>query len=146
MDDDGRALDEFLAGDRPDEVALFLADDELDDGALADRGTRADGGVVLVVPGERGRRAFAAGTGMDAMAFAREATNAEGRIAERLDGGECPDDDGEDGDHAPRFVFSFVEEQNEAVGGRYAEGDVVHAYARCTCGTAYSDRWVAGER
>ncbi|MFB6157975.1 MAG: DUF5807 family protein [Haloferacaceae archaeon] len=143
---DDRALAEFLAGDRPDEVALFLAEDELDGaGTLAERGTRVDGGVVLVLPGERGRSAFAAGTGTDAMAFAREAMDAEGRIDPRLDGGECPEDEGDD-DHRPRFVLAFAEERNEAVGGIYAEGDVVHAYARCACGASYSDRWVAGER
>jgi hypothetical protein len=31
------------------------------------------------------------------------------------------------------------------VGGVYAEGDVVHAYAQCACGTAYSDRWVVDD-
>ncbi|MFB6302886.1 MAG: DUF5807 family protein [Haloferacaceae archaeon] len=147
---DDRALEEFLAGDRPDEVALFLADDELDDGgALADRGTRVDGGVVLVMPGDSGRSAFAAGTGMDAMTFAQEAMDADGRIARGFHGGECPDANGEDadeGDHALRFVLAFAEEENEGVGGIYAEGDVIHAYACCTCGTAYSDRWVVGER
>ncbi|MFB6305120.1 MAG: DUF5807 family protein [Haloferacaceae archaeon] len=144
---DERALDEFLAGDRPDEVALFLADDELDEaGALADRGTRVDGGVVLVMPGERGRSAFAAGTGTDAMAFAREAMDTEGTVSARLDGGECPEADGSDEPHRARFVLAFAEERNEEVGGIYAEGDVVHAYARCTCGASYSDRWVAGER
>jgi hypothetical protein len=140
---DDRALSEFLAGDRPDEVALFLTDDELDDdGVLAERGAPADGGVVLVMPGDRGRSAFAAGTGMDAMTFAQEAMETEGRIDRTLDGGACPDADG--GDHALRFVLAFAEEQNESVGGIYAEGDVIHAYARCACGASYSDRWVVG--
>jgi hypothetical protein len=31
------------------------------------------------------------------------------------------------------------------VGGLYAEGAVVHAYAHCECGTSYSDRWVVDE-
>lgn len=143
---DDRALEEFLAGDRPDEVALFLADDELDDaGRLADRGLRVDGGVVLVVPGERGRRAFGAGTGTDAMTFAQEAMETEGRIDPDLDGGECPDA-ADGGDHALRYLLAFAEARNEAIGGIYAEDDVVHAYACCTCGTAYSDRWVVGGR
>lgn len=165
----GRALDEFLAGDRPDEVAFFLADDELDDesaAALVPRGTSVDGGLVLVLPGDRGRSAFAAGTGTDAMTFAGEAMEAEGEIAPGLDGGTCPnatghadgtgaggkDEDGDqaeeknDDDHALRYLLAFAEERNEDVGGIYAEGDVIHAYARCTCGTAYSDKWVAGDR
>lgn len=143
--DDG-ALAEFLAGDRPDEVAVYLADDELDaDGALAARGRPADGGVVLVLPGERGRRAFAAGVGTDPMEFAQAASGREGRIARRLDAGDCPED-GDGGDHALRVLLAFAEAENPAVGGRYAEGDVIHAYALCACGTAYSDRWVVGER
>ncbi|MFB6281240.1 MAG: DUF5807 family protein [Haloferacaceae archaeon] len=141
-----RALAEFLNADRPDEVAFFLAEDELDDdGRLADRGIGADGGVVLVVPGDRGRRAFAAGTGTDAMTFAGEARRREGRIAPTLDGGECPDA-ADGGRHALRYLLAFAEERNESVGGIYAEGDVIHAYARCACGTAYSDRWVVGDR
>ncbi|MFB6159994.1 MAG: DUF5807 family protein [Haloferacaceae archaeon] len=146
MDTD-RTLRAFLAGARPDDVAIYLSDEALSGGdadALAEHGTRRDGGVLLVLPGERGRSAFAAGTGTDAMAFAREAMDAEGRIAPDLTGGDCPDADG--GDHDVRFLLAFAEERNEEVGGRYAEGDVIHAYAQCSCGRAYSDRWVAGER
>ena len=57
--------------------------------------------------------------------------------------GDCPEGDGDE--HAPRFVFAFAEEQNEEVGEIYAEGDVIHAYAVCECGAAYSDRWVVDE-
>jgi hypothetical protein len=32
------------------------------------------------------------------------------------------------------------------VGDIYAEGDVIHGYVSCSCGTAYSDKWVVGER
>jgi hypothetical protein len=143
------ALEAFLDGDRLDDVALFLADAAVDDPeALADRGVRVDGGVVLVVGGERGRRVFTSVTGADAMGFAREAGAREGDIAPDLSAGTCPEADhdvaGED--HAAQFVFAFAEAQNEDVGGIYAEGDVVHAYARCDCGAGYSQRWVAGER
>lgn len=139
-------LDEFLSGNRPDSVAIFLAQKTLDtDGRLAELGEPVDGGVVLVVPGDQGRRAFQAGTGTDAMEFAQSAMGQQGTVAPRLDGGTCPDD-GDDVDHAVQFVFAFTEEQNEAVGGLYAEGDVVHAYAHCTCGTDYSQRWVVGRR
>ncbi|WP_251341445.1 DUF5807 family protein [Haloplanus halophilus] len=134
-------LDAFLAGERLDHVALFLTDDYLDDeGALADHGAPVDGGVVLVVPGEKGRRLFSAGTGMDAMAFAKEAMDAEGDIDPGLTGGVCPDC----GEGAA-FVLAFAEAQNEEVGGIYAEGDVIHAYAACPAGTAFSDRWVVGD-
>jgi hypothetical protein len=146
------ALEAFLAGDRPDDVALYLADAYVDDPeTLADRGVRVDGGVVLVVDGERGRRVFSSITGADAMGFAREAGGVEGEIAPDLSGGGCPDDDTGDGqevenDHAAQFVFAFAEARNEDVGGIYAEGDVIHAYARCACGAGYSHRWVAGDR
>jgi hypothetical protein len=133
-------LDEFLAGERPDDVALFLADAYLDDGGtLAAHGEAVDGGVVLVVDGERGRELFASGTGMDAMAFAKEAMGTDGRVARDLSGGDPPDG----GD--VQFVLAFAEAQNEAVGGVYADGDVVHAYAYSSEGTAFSDRWVVGE-
>lgn len=149
------ALAAFLAGDRPDDVALYLADAFVDDPeTLADRGARVDGGVVLVVDGERGRQVFSSITGADAMEFAREAGGVEGEIAPDLSGGACPEAGSKDEaggdtmteDHAAQFVFAFAEAQNEDVGGIYAEGDVIHAYARCACGAGYSHRWVAGDR
>jgi hypothetical protein len=140
-----RARDEFLDGERPDEVVLYLADESTDAETLAAHGLRTDDGVLLVLPGEQGREAFAAGTGTDAMTFAGQAMGAEGAVATTLDGGTCPDDDGDD-EHTLRFLLAFAEEQNEAVGGQYAAGAVVHAYAQCSCGVAYSDRWTVGER
>ena len=147
-------LDAFLSGERHDDVALYLTEDYLDSqGKLPKMGETVDSGYVLVVPGDDGRRAFAAGTGMDAMEFARGAMESRGHISRSLDGGECPEadaadgDSGEDadGDHAVEFIFAFSEAQNEEVGGLYARGAVVHAYAHCACGTSYSDKWVVGE-
>ncbi|QFU82528.1 DUF5807 family protein [Natronorubrum aibiense] len=134
------SLEEFLAGDRPDDVALFLADSYVSDDRLAEFGEAVDDGVVIVVDGERGRNAFQAATGMEAMQFAKSAMDLEGIVDADLAGGTCPETPG-DGDHEVQFIFAFAEEQNEDVGGIYAEGDVIHAYAQCTCGTAYSDRW-----
>ncbi|WP_254861898.1 DUF5807 family protein [Halovivax gelatinilyticus] len=134
----------FLAGERPDDVAIYLAADAVDDlGRLESYGERVDDGIVIVVDGERGRNAFRAATGVDAMAFAKEAMATQGSIDAKLTGGTCPE---ADGDHEVRFVFAFAEEQNEDVGGLYGEGDVVHAYARCDCDLAYSDKWVVGDR
>lgn len=130
-------LEEFLAGERLDDVALFLTRDYLDsEGKIANYGEEVDGGVVLVVDGEKGRQLFGAGTGMDVMEFAQTATANEGRIDRDLTGGDPPDG----GDVA--FVFAFAEAQNEEVGDIYAEGDVIHAYASSTEGNAFSDRWV----
>ena len=141
-------LDEFLAGDRLDDVVFYVSDDYLDDDSrLREVGTETDGGVRLILDGETGRSAFQAGTGMGAMEFAKEAMGAEGTIARSLDSGDCPfADDSPDEPHRVRFVFAFAEAQNEEVGGLYAEGDVVHAYAHCTCGGSYSHKWVVGER
>ena len=161
-------LDEFLAGDRPDDVVLFLSDAFLEaDSALYDMGTETDEGVVLVVEGEKGRRAFQAGTGMEAMQFAKTAMGTDGEIAPDLSGGVCPAAEGADGagheagtadagpadretetddavaDHRTEFIFAFAEAENPEVGGLYAEGDVVHAYVACSCGATYSDKWVA---
>jgi hypothetical protein len=132
-------LDEFLAGDRLDDVALFLTHEYLDsEGKLANYGEEVDDGVVLVVEGETGRRMFASGTGMDAMQFAKQAMEVEGHIDRDLGGGDAPDG----GD--VQFVFAFAEAKNEEVGGLYADGDVIHAYAYSSDGTAFSDRWVVG--
>ncbi|EMA60150.1 hypothetical protein C470_10089 [Halorubrum distributum JCM 13561] len=142
-------LDEFLAGERLDDVVFYLSDAYLDDDSrLREVGTETDGGVRLILDGETGRSAFQAGTGMGAMEFAKTAMDADGEIARSLDDGACPfagDDDAAD-DHEVQFVFAFAEAQNEEVGGLYAEGDVVHAYTHCTCGESYSHKWVIGER
>ncbi len=141
-------LDEFLSGDRLDDVVLFISDAFLDDDSrLRNVGVETEGGVRLVLDGETGRSAFQAGTGMGAMEFARTAMETEGTIDRTLDGGDCPfAADRPDETHAVRFVFAFAEGKNEEVGGLYAEGDVVHAYAHCTCGESYSDKWVVGDR
>ena len=142
----------FLAGERHDDVALFLTEAYLDSqGKLPKMGETVESGYVLVVPGDDGRRAFAAGTGMDAMEFAQGAMETRGHISRDLDGGECPaagqetDAVEETSDHDVEFIFAFSEEHNEDVGGLYARGPVVHAYAHCACGESYSDKWVVGE-
>ena len=141
-------LDEFLAGERLDDVAIFLTHDFLEsEGKIANMGERVENGVVLVVPGDDGRRAFASGTGMDPMAFARGAMDTEGVIHPDLGGGECPNAVEEpEAEHDVEFVFAFGEAQNEEVGGLYEEGDVMHAYAHCSCGTDYSHKWLTGTR
>jgi hypothetical protein len=134
----------FLDGERHDDVALFLTESYLDsEGKLPKMGETVDSGYVLVVPGDDGRQAFAAGTGMDAMEFARRAMESRGHVSRKLDGGECPVGDGEE--HDVEFIFAFSEAQNEEVGGLYARGEVIHAYAHCACGASYSDKWVVGE-
>jgi hypothetical protein len=133
-------LEAFLAGERLDDVALFLPEENLDEGGrLAELGDPVEGGVVLVVDGETGRNVFNAGTGLDLMDFARGAMTVDGYVERDLTGGDPPDD----GDGV-EFVFAFVEAENEEVGDIYAEGDVVHAYAKSTGGAAFSDRWVVG--
>ncbi|MDB2284621.1 DUF5807 family protein [Halorubrum ezzemoulense] len=149
-------LDEFLAGERLDDVVFYLSDAYLDDDSrLREVGTETAGGVRLILDGETGRSAFQAGTGMGTMEFAKTAMAAEGEIARSLDDGACPFADGPDADdasedpeadHDIQFILAFAEAQNEEVGGLYAEGDVVHAYAHCTCGESYSHKWVVGDR
>jgi len=143
-------LASFLAGDRLDDVAIYVHDQYLgDDHALTEAGIAVDDGVVLVVPGDKGRSAFEGATGLDPMQFSKMAMDRDGEIDPELAGGDCPDagGDGEDGDdHFVEFIFAFAEAQNEAVGGLYAEGDVLHAYAHCACGTNYSQKWVVGTR
>ncbi|MFO7927458.1 DUF5807 family protein [Natronomonas sp.] len=144
-DDDSANADryaEFLRGERPDDILIYLHEEgvgSIDE--LAEIGVRVDNGVVLVLPGEEGRAAFQRAAGLDAMDFAGMAMNTEGEIDDDCTGGVCPDSEGSE-DHYGKFVFAFVEEQNEAVGGIYAEGDVCHGYAACACGTTYSEKSV----
>ena len=137
----------FLDGDRHDDVALFLSESYLDgQSKLRELGETVDSGSVLVVPGDDGRRAFSAGTGMDAMEFARGAMEARGHVSRALDGGECPRRESDaESPHDVEFIFAFSEAENREVGGLYARGDVIHAYAHCACGASYSDKWVVGE-
>ncbi|MFC7167085.1 DUF5807 family protein [Halospeciosus flavus] len=138
----------FLSGERPDDVAVFLSEDVVGDlGPLAEYGEETDDGIVLVVDGEKGRSVFQQVTGVEAMQFAQSAMDTDGDIDDDLSGGECParPEVEDESEHGVRYVFAFAEEQNEEVGGLYAEGPVVHAYAYCDCGEAYSDRWVVEE-
>lgn len=141
-------LSAYLAGDRLDDVAIFVSDAFMNQNAvIANHGEAVDGGVVLVVDGEEGRAAFSQGTGIDPMEFARAAMGTEGEIDPDLAGGVCPDSDSEaDEAHEIEFVFSFAEAENPGVGGMYADGDVIHAYAHCTCGVNFSHKWVADDR
>jgi hypothetical protein len=133
----------FCRGERPDDVLIYLHEEGV--GSLEDLleiGTRVEDGVVLVLPGEEGRAAFEQATGLGAMDFAGTAMDTEGRIDDDCTGGTCPEAEHGDGDHYVKFLFAFVEAQNEAVGGLYAEGDVRHGYAACACGTTYSEKRV----
>lgn len=139
--DTAARYESFLAGDRPDDVLVYLEEEGV--GSVEDLleiGTRVDDGVVLVLPGGDGRAAFESATGLDPMEFAGAAMDTDGEIDDDCAGGTCPAGDGVD--HYARFVFAFAEERNESAGGRYAEGDVMHAYAACDCGTTYSEKWV----
>ncbi|MCG1004581.1 MULTISPECIES: DUF5807 family protein [Halobacterium] len=160
--------DAYLAGDRTDDVALYLSESYVSDvDKLADRDdaervedvresqsdsrspseaqSASEDGVVLVVEGERGRSVFQKITGMGAMDFGSAAMDNPGHVDSDLSGGDCPHaDDGDE--HSAQFAFSFAEPKNEEVGGLYAEGDVIHAYVYCSCGESYSDKWLAGER
>jgi hypothetical protein len=135
--------DAFLAGDRPDDVLVYLAADVLGNpDALADVGETVDDGVVLVVPGDQGRQSLQSAVGVDPMGFAQDAVGTEGEVARDCTDATCPQS-GDGDDHALQFLFAFAEAENPEAGGLYAEGDVVHAYAQCACGERYSDRWVA---
>lgn len=143
MTDSDRAV--FLAGDAPEDVHIYLADEAVSNPeALEAHGERVEGGIALVLAGDTARSVFQQAAGIDPMAFAKQAMGTEGTVFADCTGGECPSD--EAGEHQTRFVFAFAEEQNDDVGGIYAEGDVIHAYVSCSCGTAYSDKWVAGQR
>ena len=138
-------LGEFLAGERPADVAFYLHEEGVGDiDALADVGVRTADGVVLVLPGDEGRAAFERATSLSPMSFAGVAMDTEGEVARDLTDGTCPA--GEGPEHYAKFVFAFAEEHHPEMEGLYAEGEVVHAYAACACGETYSEKWLAGER
>ena len=142
------SIESFLAGEKPQHVAAYFSASSLSDAeTLAEQAyaEAAGDGVRIVVPADAGRAAFESASGIDPMDFAGEAMGTEWMIAPDLTAGDCPDAEA-DGDHAVQVVFAFAEEQNESVGGIYAEGDVIHAYAKCGCGELFSDKWVAGDR
>jgi hypothetical protein len=137
----------FLAGDRPDAVLVYLSEAVLGNpGALAGVGEPVADGVVLVVPGTEGRQALQSAVDVDPMAFAQAAMGTDGEVEADCTGGTCPAAAGDPDGHDVQFVFAFAEGETPEAGGRYAEGDVVHAYAQCACGEQYADRWVAGTR
>ncbi|MFB6117034.1 DUF5807 family protein [Halosegnis sp.] len=133
--------EQFLAGERHDDILIFLHEAAVGaPDALASVAESVNDGVVLVLPGEQGSETFERAVGIDPMDFAGQAMDTEGDVDRDCTGGTCPA--GEGPDHRVKFIFAFSEAQNEDVGGLYAEGDVVHAYAACDCGTTYSDKWV----
>lgn len=137
----------FLAGDRVEDIAFYLHEDSVGNvDALSDYAEDVEDGIVLVLDGDQGRSAFQSSTGLDPMALAKRAMGTDGDVSHDLTGGVCPNSEDEPDDtHTTKFVFAFAEQQNEEVGGIYAEGDVVHSYAVCTCGEAYSEKWVIGD-
>lgn len=135
---------EFLAGDRLEDVLFFLHEDAVSNPeALAEYAEGVEGGQVLVLPGDDGRSVFQSATGIDPMGLAQQAMKRDGVVNDDLTDANCPISEQEpDENHSTKFVFAFAEAQNEEVGGIYADGDVIHAYAVCTCGERYSDKWV----
>ena len=86
------ARTEFLAGDRPEDVLLFIAESAVSDlGTLAQHGEQVPRGVVLVLEAERGRSAFEGATGVDPMTLASSAMGAEGDLDLDAFEGECPE-------------------------------------------------------
>ena len=135
----------FLAGQRPDEVQIYLHGDVLSNPeALAEYSQSVESGIVLMLDGDEARTIFQQATGIDPMALAQEAMETEGVVEPDCAGGTCPVGGGRD--HHPRLIFAFAEEQNETAGGLYAKGPVIHAYVACACGERYSDKWVATDR
>jgi len=129
----------FLAGQSPEDVHIYLSEERVTNlSALEAHGERVEGGLVLVLPGEKARSVFQQATGIDPMGFAQEAMGTDGEIDDACTSGTCPECGA-----SPELIFAFAEEQNEEVGGLYAEGPVIHAYAACECGERYSEKWVA---
>lgn len=132
------SLAAFTAGDRPADIAVYVADSVVDrPDRLGAVGTRVADGTVIVLPGDKGKAVFERTIGESAMDFAGRAMQHSGVITRTLDGGQCPDCSAD----AVELLLAFVEEAHPEVGGRYADGPVLHAYARCRCGTHYSDSW-----
>lgn len=136
-------LQAFLDGERPDDVAIYIHDEQIGDmQALTEVAVRVETGVVLVVDGERGQRAFEQLSGIAAMEFASAAMDTDGQLAHDLTGGRCPQ---AGASHSVGLLLAFAEEQHPEMDGIHGEGTVIHGYAACRCGARYSDRWLADE-
>ncbi|MFB6254969.1 MAG: DUF5807 family protein [Halobacteriaceae archaeon] len=136
------AYDEFLAGNRPNDIALYFANSFLDNPEnLSDYGVSVANGVILIVDGSTGRSIFNEVTGMQPMQFAQRAMQTSGSIESSLTSAECPNSTASN-NHFIKFLFAFVEEEKNNIDGIYDQGDVMHVYAFCSCDTAFSDRWV----
>ena len=136
-------LEAFLDGERPDDVAIYIHDEQIGDmQALTEVAVRVETGVVLVVDGERGQRAFEQLSGVAAMEFAGAAMDTDGQLAHDLTGGRCPQPGAS---HSVGLLLAFAEEQHPEMDGIHGEGAVIHAYAACRCGERYSDRWLADD-
>lgn len=135
----------FLAGDRPSDIAVYLHEQSLSNpDVLSEHAEAVEDGLVLVLPGDDGRSVIQSAAGFDPMALAQAAMDTTGDVAHDLTGGTCPAaTDAPDESHTIEFVFAFAEAKNEAAGGLYAEGDVIHAYAACECGERFSEKWIA---
>lgn len=132
------SLTAFRDGKRPDDIAFYVADAIVDQPErLKSVGTAVGDGTIFVLPGSKGRDVFKQTTGEAAMEFAGQAMKHSGDIAATLDAGHCPACEQD----AVELVLAFVEQAHPEVGGRYADGPVLHAYARCGCGEYYSDSW-----
>jgi len=58
--------EQFLAGERPTDVHIYLHEDSVSDlDALEAHGERVDDGIVLVMDGEKARGVFQTATGID---------------------------------------------------------------------------------
>ena len=135
------SYDEFLAVNRHDDIVLFLSEHVVDEhSAIRDQALSVETGCVLTISGTRAQQIVESAIGMGPMAFAKKAMGTRVHVDRELKDAACPSGHT---DHETEFILAFSEAENQAVGGLYAQGPVIHAYTQCSCGALAADKWVA---
>jgi hypothetical protein len=138
-----QSLGQFVAGNRPEHVMLFQRDGT---GPLSDNaqelGHEVADGTVIVAPAVMAQEIVSEVLSPSPTEFTDRAREREGEIESFLTAGTCPDAGEDDGKHLLEQLFAFVQPEDQSLGEMYAKGDVMHAYAQCSCQAHYSDKWV----
>lgn len=133
----------FIAGEKPKHILLYHG---IGAGKLPDQAAKLahdiEDGHVMVLPAAMAQEIADKVLIPDLSTFSERSRERGGAIESFLTAGTCPEAMDNGKGHTLEQIFAFVQPKDELLGGIYAKGDVMHAYALCSCQTYYSDRWV----
>ncbi|WP_254280489.1 DUF5807 family protein [Haloarcula marina] len=140
--------EQFIAGNRPGHIMLFQHENatSLPDDASKVAKNAAEG-KMIIQPAVMARDLIDKVLVPNISQFTELSQKRQGNIEPYLTSGDCPEaNSNHDEDHIIEQLFAFVQPKHNSLGGIYADGDVMHAYARCSCQVHYSDRWVIASK